>query len=325
MKAAIIERFGEAPALRELPELHARDGEAVVRVRAAAIKNIERMLTAGTHHASTQMTLPSALGLDAVVNLPDGRRAFAGARPPGGAMAERMIIDPSTAIPLPDNVNDASAAALPNAGVSAWIALEHSARLQPGQSVLVLGGTGVTGALAVELAKHKFQAGHIVAVGRNQKRLAELRKHSADSTIRLPIDPGQLNAAIAEAHRQRPFDVVLDFLWGIPAEQTLHALAGNDLSAGYRRTRYVQVGEMAGPDLALPASILRSAGIELVGQGGGSVPKEVYARVPDIVRELFEMLAASELGINTISRPLVDVTHAWNESVPSGTRLVLKP
>ncbi|WP_420097507.1 quinone oxidoreductase family protein [Brevibacterium sediminis] len=325
MKAAIIERFGEAPALRELPELHAGDGEAVVRVRAAAIKNIERMLSVGTHYASTQMTLPSPLGLDAVVNLPDGRRAFAGARPPGGAMAERMIIDPSTAILLPDDVDDASAAALPNAGVSARIALEHSARLQPGQSVLVLGGTGVTGALAVQLAKHKFQAGHVVAVGRNRERLAELRRHSTDCTIRLPIDPGQLNAAIAEAHKQRPFDVVLDFLWGMPAEQTLHALAGNDLSAGYHRTRYVQVGEMAGPDLALPASNLRSAGIELVGQGGGSVPKEVYARVPDIVRELFEMLAAGELAINTISRPLAEVTQAWNQSVPSGTRVVLKP
>lgn len=325
MKAAILDQFGDAPALREILEPQAGPGEVVVDVRAAAVKNIERVLAAGTHYASAQMMLPSPIGMDAVVQMPDGRRAYAGALPPGGAMAERMIINPSMALDIPATVDDATAAALPNAGVSAWLALEHSARVQPGESVLVLGATGVTGALAVQLAKHKFSAGHVAAVGRNHERLVELRQHGADRIISLTSDPGQFDSAIAEAHTQHPFDVVIDFLWGAPAEQTLRMLGGDDLSARYHRTRFVQVGEMAGPDIALPASILRSAAIELVGQGGGSVPREAYARVPDVIGELFDMLATGKLAVTTISRPLAEVAEAWRESIPSGTRIVLIP
>ena len=325
MKAAVIETLGEAPVLREVAEPRPGEGGAVVRVRAAAIKNIEQMLAAGTHYASARMRLPAPVGLDAVVSLPDGRRAYAGATPPGGAMAERMVIDPSTAIPVPDSVDDAAAAALPNAGVSAWFALEHSGRLQPGQSVLILGATGVTGALAVQLAEHEFGAGHVVAVGRNPERLEALRRRGADQTISLSNSPEEFGAAVAEAHAERPFDLVLDFLWGEPAEWTLRALGGDDLSAGYHRTRWVQIGEMAGPEIALPASIMRSTGIELVGQGGGSVPSEAYARVPGIVRALFDMLATGSLTMTTISRPLKEVSQAWNQSTPSGTRIVLTP
>lgn len=325
MKAAILERFGDAPALREIPEPQAGTGEVIVNVRAAAVKNIERMLAAGTHYASAQMVLPSPMGMDAVVQMPDGRRAYAGALPPGGAMAERMIIDPLTALEVPATVDDATAAALPNAGVSAWLALEHSARIQPGDSVLILGATGVTGALAVQLAKHKFKAGHVVAVGRNHDRLVELRQRGADQVISLTGDPGQFDAAIAEAHAEHPCDAVIDFLWGAPAEQTLRLLGGDNLAARYRRTRFVQVGEMAGPDIVLPGSVLRSAGIELVGQGGGSVPREAYARVPDVIRELFAMLATGQLTVTTASRPLAEVTEAWRENVPSGTRIVLIP
>ena len=75
--------------------------------------------------------------------------------------------------------------------------------------------------------------------------------------------------------------MVLDYLWGTPAEQVLAAL-GN---ASFHVTRFVQIGNMAGPDVTLPAGILRSAGIELVGMGFGSVPAEALTRAAvDIFR-----------------------------------------
>lgn len=325
MQAAIIERLGEAPVCRERPEPRPDDGCEVARVRAAAIKNIERMLAAGTHYASTRLVLPAPVGMDAVVELQDGRRAYAGATPPGGALAERMVVDPSAAVPIPDSVDDASAAAAPNAGVSAWLALEHSGRLRPGQSVLVLGATGVTGALAAQLAKNKFAAGHVAVAGRNPERLESLTALDADRSIGIANDPERFQAAIAKAHSERPFDLVLDYLWGEPAERTLHALGGDDLAAGYHRTRFVQIGEMAGPEVTLPASLLRSSGIELIGQGGGSVPREAYGRIPEILPDLFEMLASRTLTIDTVTRPLQEVAQAWNQAVPSGTRIVLVP
>lgn len=325
MRAAIIERLGEAPVLRDVPEPQATDGVELVRVRAAAIKNIERMLASGTHYASVQLRLPAQVGMDAVVELSDGRRVYAGATPPGGSMAEWMMVDPSMAIPVPDDVDDLSAAAVPNAGVSAWLALEYSGQLQPSQSVLVLGATGVTGALSVQLAKRRFDAGHVVAVGRNAERLEALRSCGADQVLDLAGGPEQFRAAVANAHAEHPFDLVLDYLWGDPAEQTLRALGGSDLGAESHRTRFVQIGEMAGPEIALPASVLRSTRVELMGQGGGSVPHEAYARVPAILLELFDMLSERTLTVDAVARPLADVTQAWNQDVPSGTRIVLTP
>ena len=322
----MIDELGLPPVCRQIPDVQPSDGHEIARVRAAAIKNIERMLVAGTHYASTQLSLPAQVGMDAVAELIDGRRVYAGAIPPGGTMAEHMLVDPSMTVPVPDDVDDASAAALPNAGVSAWLSLEHTGQLRSGQSVLVLGATGVTGALAVQLAKHKFAAGHVVAVGRNRNRLEALTEAGADRTIGIMDDPGRLRSAIAKAHTDHPFDLVLDHLWGEPAEQALRALSGDDLAAAYHRTRFVQIGEMAGHSITLAASTLRSAGIELLGQGGGSISPEVFGRVTtEIIPELFDMLARGTLTIDTATHPIEDVRSVWNQTMPSGTRAVLVP
>jgi NADPH:quinone reductase-like Zn-dependent oxidoreductase len=324
MKAAILTELGRPPSYGELPEPAPGEGEVVAEVRAAALKNIERALADGSHYASARLPLPGQVGLDAVVRLPDGRRMYTGARPPGGAMAELMAVDPRTAVELPAGVDDAEAAALPNAGMSAWFALEYTGAIQPGQSVLVLGATGVTGSLAVQLAKHRFGAGRVVAAGRNAARLDRLVSLGADTTIRL--GPDGIADEVRRLHAERPFDLVVDYLWGSPAEQTLRALANDDLAAEFHRTRYAQVGEMAGPSIDLPASVLRSAGIELVGQGGGSVPKEAFGRVvPEILPALFALLADREIGVDTSVRPLAEVTDAWTAPAPSGVRVVLTP
>ena len=72
-----------------------------------------------------------------------------------------------------------------------------------------------------------------------------------------------LGGRVAADHRAQPFDVVLDYLWGTTAEQVLAAL-GN---VPFHVTRFVQIGDMAGPKVSLPAGTFRSAGIELVGMG----------------------------------------------------------
>ncbi|QVQ53747.1 zinc-binding alcohol dehydrogenase family protein [Spiractinospora alimapuensis] len=325
MKAAVVERLGQTPVCAEIPE-PAPEGDLVVAtLRAAAVKNVERMLAAGTHYGSGRMALPLTMGTDAVVETPDGRRLYTGAVPPGGTMAERVLVDPGNAVELPDGVDDAPAAALPNAGVSAMFALEHSGRVRHGQNILVLGATGVTGALAVRLAKRRFGAGTVTAVGRDAARLDWLTTVGADETITLG-DPPNLLRAVRRSHHERPFDLVLDYLWGEPAEQTLRALGGDDLAAGFHRTRFVQIGEMAGPTVTLPAGVLRGAGIELVGQGGGSVPREAFARLTrETLPELFSLLASGDLRLETVNRPLDQVSTAWAETPPSGTRLVLTP
>lgn len=326
MKAAVLDRLGGVPQYREVPDPVAPEGGEVARVRAAAIKNIERMLVAGSHYGSGQLVLPAHVGLDAVVQLADGRRVYTGATPPAGAMAERLAVSPGRFVPVPAGVDDAVAAALPNAAVSAWFALEYAAQVQPGASVLVLGATGVTGALAVQLAKHHFGAGQVIAVGRDETRLAALAEQGADQVIRIGTDLSDLGEAVRAARAERSIDVVLDYVWGPPAEQVLGALGNDHLAADFQRTRYVQIGEGAGATITLPAAVLRSAGVELLGQGAGSVPKEAFARVQaEIMPTLFDLLERGAVSVQTVLRPLADVAEAWTEQTGSGVRTVLVP
>lgn len=163
----------------------------------------------------------------------------------------------------------------------------------------------------------------MVAVGRDPGRLDWLRSVGAD-TIRLGHD--DLRAQVAAAHRGRPFDAVIDYLWGDPAEQVLSALGNEGLAPTFHPTRYVQVGQMAGPTINLAAGILRSAGVTLTGVGIGSVPLDVLARArTEVLPRLFAMIADGRLQVTTQPQPLADVEATWNRGEPSGTRVVFTP
>ena len=255
-----------------------RDGAVVVTVEASALTNLTRGLLSGNHYASKEIQLPAVAGVDGVARLADGRLVYTGAIAPYGMMAERALVNPD-AVTLPtghDRSGDGSRH--PNPGLSAWMSLDYAAAVKPGAHVLVLGATGVTGSVAVQLAKSVFGAQHVVVAGRNTERLRWLRSVGADDAITIGED--DLGARVAVAHAERPFDAVLDYLWGEPAEQVLTALGSSHSAAHYHATRFVQIGAMAGPTINLPAGILRGNGITLVGVGIGSVPFEVLERCP---------------------------------------------
>lgn len=324
MKAAVVNEWGQAPAYTDVPEPQPRDGTEVVCVEAAALTNLTRALVAGKHYASKEIQLPAIPGVDGVARLDDGRRVYTGALAPYGMMAERALIDPRGGVEIPATLDSVTAAALPNPGISAWIALAHAAAVTPGDHVLVLGATGVTGATAVQLAKSEFGAGRVVVAGRDTDRLRWLRSVGADDVIALGTE--DLAARVEASHAERPFDAVLDYLWGAPAAQVLTALAASHPSAHYHATRFVQIGSMAGPTLELDAGVLRGNGITVSGVGIGSVPTEalIQARTEGLTR-MFAMVAAGELELRTQARPLAEVEQVWTAREPSGTRVVLTP
>jgi NADPH:quinone reductase-like Zn-dependent oxidoreductase len=324
MKAAVVKAWGEPPEYTDFAEPAPSDGTEVATVEASALTNLTRGLMSGNHYASKEIQLPAIAGVDGVARLADGRLVYTGAIAPYGMMAERALVNPAAAIPLPDGVDPVTAAAVPNPGLSAWMSLEYAAAVKPGAHVLVLGATGVTGSVAVQLAKSVFGAQYVVAAGRNPGRLQWLRTVGADDVIALGED--DLGARVAAAHAERPFHAILDYLWGEPAETVLEALASSHTTAHYHATRFVQIGAMAGPTMSLPAGILRGNGITLCGIGLGSVPFEVMigARNEGLPR-LLDMVAAGELHIDTKQRQLAEVADAWASAEPSGTRVVLTP
>jgi NADPH2:quinone reductase len=317
----VLHALGQSPRYEDFPEPQAEAGEVVVAIKAASLKNIDKMLASGSHY-DRHAVLPCVCGVDGVGLLPDGSRAYCGgARPPYGMMAERTVVSRDWCLPVPDAVDDATVAALPNPALSSWLSLEWRARLQPGEIVLILGATGVAGQLSIQLARH-LGAGRVVAAGRSERALPRVAELGADATIALDVPDRELVAAFVEESGKRPFDVILDYLWGRPTELVLEALTRRDMKAAASRTRLVQIGEMAGPTITLAAAALRSSGVELLGSGGGSVPhKAVFETFP----KMWELASRGQLRIRTELVPLSEVESAWRRRDLAGVRLVFIP
>jgi len=311
MFAAVVTEFGKPPTYQEFPDPQPRPGEVVVEVLAAGLHRRVRSGAAGSHYTSDG-TLPLVPGFDGVGRTPDGARVFiSGLDAPNGSMAERVAVPADRLIPLPDAVPDDQAAALMNPAMSAWVALTQRAALRPHETVLVLGATGSAGQSAVRLAKH-LGAAKVIAAGRNPQALAALPELGADEVVTLTADALAVAADV---------DVVVDYLWGPPAELTLAAIGGARADHAHR-LRWVHVGAMAGPTITLPAAALRKTNIDISGSGQGSVSAE---DLHEAHRQLLQALPDTGLRIDTLTMPLSDVEHAWSRETPTGTRILLIP
>ncbi len=234
-------------------------------------------------------------------------------------MAERTVVRQAQCFPVPDGLADEIAAGIANPGVSAWLSLKHRARLAPGETVLILGATGVTGKLAVQIAKI-LGAGRVVAAGRNEEVLNTLHELGADETIRLN-QPGQdLIEAFRRAAGEKGFDVIVDYLWGAPTEALLAAVARAEFAAAGSEIRLVEVGESAGPTITLPAAVLRSVALSILGTAG-IPPREVLA---DVLQQVMNHATQGLLRLDSERVALRDIESAWERDM-HGRRLVVIP
>jgi NADPH:quinone reductase-like Zn-dependent oxidoreductase len=319
MNAAVVEAFDRPPRYAEFADPVVGDGEVLVEVKAAGLHPIVKGLASGTHYGSTGQ-LPFVPGVDGVGTLPDGKRVFFGAtHPPYGSFGERTITRSWMTVPLPDGIDDVTAAALANPGMSSRAALMR-AGFAAGEGVLILGATGVAGQLAVQIAR-RLGAKRVVTAGRNQKALAELPSLGADAVIALGQEPDALVEAFRGEVVDGKINVVLDYLWGQPAEALLAAISQKGLSHAAPRIRYVQIGNSAGPTISLAGATLRSSGLELLGSGFGSASLE---QIMQAVSELFQEAAKRPFQSAMKAAPLRDVESLWN-APERGARLVFQP
>lgn len=306
MKAAVVEDFARPPRYREFGAPAPEAGEQRVTVSAAALSQLVRSQAAGRHY--TRHTPPFVPGADGVGRLDDGRRVyFAFPRAPVGAMAAQIVVRREYTVAVPDSVDDITAAAIANPGMSSWAALTQRAQLVPGERVLIQGATGSSGRLAIGIARH-LGAGHIIATGRTAAAEAAMRALGADDYIALEDDADTLSDRYAEAVADG-VDVVLDYLWGPPALTLMQAFTGQGPAAS-PAVRYVDIGSLAGGEIALPAGLLRSSGIQLMGSGLGSVAhRDLVAGIG----RMFAVIETAGLAIAAETAPLAMVESAWPE------------
>jgi NADPH:quinone reductase-like Zn-dependent oxidoreductase len=313
MQAAVVNALGHAPKYQSFPEPTAGEGEEIIRVHAAGLHPIVKGLASGSHYASGG-EVPFVPGVDGVGERADGSRVyFVFARKPWGSMCERTVVPRSKFIPLPDRIDDVQAAAVANPGMSAWLSIKDRAALAKGETVLILGATGVAGQLALQVARH-LGAKRVIAAGRNVEAIA---KENADRIISL----AQPEEAVREeflAEASQGIDVVIDYLWGRPTEVLLEALAKGFRPSATQPTRLVEVGESAGKTISLPGATLRSINLKILGSGFGSVPLD---RVQYAIHDLFSLVEKGVLRAAAEPVPLTDVEAAWGR-VEKGRRIV---
>lgn len=309
MKAALVTAFQQPPQYGQFAEPVAQAGELLVTVTAAGLHPIVKSLANGSHYGSSG-TLPFVAGVDGVGRLADGTPVyFVAPRSPYGSMAEQSVTVPGMYLPLPHGLDDAIVAAGMNPGMSSWAALKVRAHFQPGESVLILGATGSAGHLAVQIAK-RLGARRVIAVGRNPQALEQARELGADTTLLLTQEHDALVAAYRREIAGEGVDVVLDYLWGNPAETLLEAISEKGLDHRSSRIRYVQIGSIAGQTISLPAATLRSSGLELLGSGFGSASMEEIMRS---LKEFLEEMSHTPFRIPLRTVPLSQVEQAWNQ------------
>ena len=311
MKAAVVYEAGKAPVFAEFETPVAQAGEALIAVKASALTQFTKSRASGAHY-SADAALPAVAGSDGVGVTEEGRRVyFILPQAPFGALAEVTRVRAGFCIPVPDGLDDVTAAALANPGMSAWAALVHRAQIKPGDTVLINGATGTAGRLAVQLARH-LGAGKVIATARDATALESVKALGADVLLPFQLDGGDEAGAARfgdalEAQFKEGIDVVVDYLWGKSAEAIIVAIAKAVDDA--RPVRFVQVGSSSGGEITLPGAALRSSAIVLMGSGIKSVP---LADLLAAVGHVFAVAVSANLKIATRVLPLADVQTAWS-------------
>jgi NADPH:quinone reductase-like Zn-dependent oxidoreductase len=310
MHAAVVTSFEDPPQYRECPDpVASGENEVVVDVLAVGLHRRVRSQADGSHYTSTG-ALPLIPGIDAVVRDLQGRIRYTVLDDTSqGTMAERTVIDLDRSVVLPDGIDPVEIAAAMNPVMSSWIALRRRIDFPPGQRVLILGATGNAGRMAIQVAKH-FGASHVIAAGRNPARLTELPAVGADQTC-----------TVGEVAAAADVDVVIDYVWGEPTARAMADVLTARTDRG-RPLTWIQVGSVAGPSAPVPSAALRSARLQIVGSGIGSVPgRDFIAELPGLA----SAVTAGTFDVRARAVPLARVEHVWTTTTDSPDRIVLVP
>lgn len=321
MHAAVVRSYDKGPEYEtiEVPQPKAPH-EAVVDVLAAGLHHYVRAQANGSHYTSKGSSgLPLIPGIDGVGRLADGKLIYFVAPDTSyGTMAEKTVVDLRRSVELPVGADAVRIAATMNSAMSAWVALRRRISFEAGQKVMVLGATGNSGQMAVKIAK-LLGASEVIAAGRSQERLELLRSFGTDETVSIAGDIEEAAKRLGEAASE--VDVVIDYLWGKPAELTMVPLLMKR-SDRSRSLTWIQIGSVAGQSAAIPSAALRSANFHLLGSGQGSVTAAGYlAEFPALI----DAILAGELQVNAVPCPLSKVEEAWKTPTTAGQRVVLVP
>lgn len=314
MQAAVLRRHGGAPEVGTHPVPRRGPGQALIRVTAAPINPLDLLCASGTSYfgAPDLPYVPGTQGVGVIVESdarPSGQRVWfssdAGMRPGDGSMAEVCVVPDSAVLPLPDGVSDDLAAALGLSAIAGWMALTRRGRLQTGEHVLVLGASGIVGQVGVQAAR-LLGAGRVVAACRDPHGRERATELGADAVADLTPSAAGDDPVDALAGRLRRatdgrIDLVLDPVWGVPAEAALRVLSPGG--------RLVNLGSSAGATATLSSATVRSGTLSVLGYTNNALSDEEKAAAMD---QILVHAAAGRLTADREVLPLRQAAQGWS-------------
>ncbi len=296
MRAGVISGDGAAPVLQDFPEPAPQEGCALITVDTAGLGGWDVL---GAYRLGVQY--PCVIRGEGVGRAEDGRRVYFGERSvaPWGAWAEKTLVPAAEVWDVPDDVDDRTAITMGIAGTGVLVPLE-AANIQPGESVLLLGATGVLGQIGLQLARN-LGAGRVVAAARSQAGLDRLMERGlADAAVAMggSDDVERLKAASGGDG----FDVVLDLVFGQPF---LSAVKATKWGA-----RLITIGTGAGRVVELNIGDLLFRTLTCIGTG-----QRPPADREAIWRRLLAMQKAQAIEVDYADHEFADLAAAWAAQV----------
>ncbi len=283
MKAILCTHFctPDELELADIPQPTAGPGEAVVRVKAAALNFFDLLIIAGKYQnkppfpfspASEFAGIVESVGAGVTDVAPGDRVIGVGS----GAAREFVAVPAKVLVKMPDQLDFERAAGVTVTYGTTLHALRNRADLKPGETLAVLGASGGTGLAAVEVGK--IMGARVIACASSNEKLAFARSHGADETVNYTTE--DLRDALKRLGGERGIDVVYDPVGGPYAEPAVRALGWEG--------RYLVIGFAAGeiPKLPLNLVLLKSSDIRGVLWGAWTMrePQAQRALMKDIVQ-----------------------------------------
>jgi NADPH2:quinone reductase len=274
----------DQPRLCDIPEPVPGDGECLVEVHAAALNFADLLMAKGQYQDQPKAPYVPGMEFAGVVLADNGAGVAPGSRVAGflphGALAQRITVAKHRLIPIADRMSYAQAAAFPVAYGTSHLALDHKARLRPGETLLVLGAAGGVGLTAVEIGK--LMGARVIACARGAEKLQIARNAGADEVI--DSDHPDLKAALKALGG---VDVTYDAVGG-PAFRAA-------MSASRPDGRLLAIGFASGEVPQIPANHLLVKNLAVIGIYWGGYMAFAPHVLTDSLKTLMGWFAAGRI------------------------------
>ncbi|MCE4225528.1 NADPH:quinone oxidoreductase family protein [Methylobacterium sp. C25] len=266
MKALMCTRLGgpEELSIEDLPDPMPGSGEALVRITIAALNFADTLIIAGRYQVKPDLPFsPGGEASGVIEALGEGVEGFSvGDRvivhATHGNCRERVAVETRRLTRVPDGLSDEIAAGLTITYGTTLHALRDRARIQPGETLVVLGASGGVGLAAVEIGK--ILGARVIACASSPGKLETAREHGADDLVDYAAD--NIREALRRLTGERGVDVVYDAVGGDQAEPALRSLGW--------KGRYLVIGFAAGEIPKFPLNVIMLKGVEVQGVHWGA-------------------------------------------------------